>query len=537
MDDFEKEILRLRRIYKDAESVILQHVRRLDDLPSSADRAKRLERVAALEKETKAEIAHLTKAATTWTRTNIDKAYRAGLKEERADIKAVTGQIVAGFGKYHTAAVATLKNQMLDRIGDVSTKMGRQTVNVYSEAKLGVNMLETLAGTESVSKLARRLRDDMMDKGITGFVDKRGREWKVSTYAEMLARTSVMNAMLTAKTTELQACGYDLVRVSRHLGAEGSDHDCELCRPWEGKVLSISGDDKKYPSLDQAKVAGLFHPNCKHSVHLFVDYDDEATEEPNIDDRDKLKDKDVEEGEGNPATDEAPVSESESDLKNETIEFDFEAIGDEEKKRWAREAFENSPRAIQAVVKTFEEDLKSFRQAKEVAHFSPHRREIVITKGERETAFKDTFIHEFGHLVDHNYQVRIEPGKYTAFASSRDEYKEEYEALRNVFSGRRKEDVALKAELKTMFESAEWSDNASFSDLICSLSHGNVHGKWGHSKGYYKKSPTLGRTEAFADMFALMAKNDEKAMAEVKRLFPGLHKTFLGLLAKMTGGV
>jgi hypothetical protein len=116
--------------------------------------------------------------------------------------------------------------------------------------------------------------DEMEQKGIIGFVDKAGREWNIARYTEMLARTTVMNARNESKMNDWRLRGHDLVRVSSH------ETVCEKCKPWEGAVLSISGETKKYPSLAEAREAGLFHPNCQHSTGLFVDLDDLDEEVP-----------------------------------------------------------------------------------------------------------------------------------------------------------------------------------------------------------------------------------------------------------------
>jgi hypothetical protein len=39
------------------------------------------------------------------------------------------------------------------------------------------------------------------------------------------------------------------------------------CNPWEHKVLSVSGTDKRHPSLSIAREAGLFHPRCRHTLY------------------------------------------------------------------------------------------------------------------------------------------------------------------------------------------------------------------------------------------------------------------------------
>jgi hypothetical protein len=49
-----------------------------------------------------------------------------------------------------------------------------------------------------------------------------------------------------------------------------SPEECELCRPWEGKVLSSSGTTPGYPTVAEARDAGLFHPGCTHDLALYT---------------------------------------------------------------------------------------------------------------------------------------------------------------------------------------------------------------------------------------------------------------------------
>ena len=76
-----------------------------------------------------------------------------------------------------------------------------------------------------------------------------------------------MEAHLQGTANRLVEQGHDLVKVSTHRGA------CEKCVPWQGKVLSITGKTSGYPTLEEAKAAGLFHPNCRHAYGLYIDLD------------------------------------------------------------------------------------------------------------------------------------------------------------------------------------------------------------------------------------------------------------------------
>ena len=119
-------------------------------------------------------------------------------------------------------------------------------------------------------------------RGIDGFTDKAGRKWHIDTYAEMATRTGAAHALRTAYEGELIARGEDLVIVT------GNTYTCRLCAPWQDKVLSLTGlypaGTHRLPSavgdgyvtvhvagtLEEARAAGLHHPNCTHSEGLYL---------------------------------------------------------------------------------------------------------------------------------------------------------------------------------------------------------------------------------------------------------------------------
>lgn len=119
-------------------------------------------------------------------------------------------------------------------------------------------------------------------RGIDGFTDKAGRTWHIDTYAEMATRTGAAHALRAAYEGELIARGEDLVIVT------GNTYTCRLCAPWQDKVLSLTGmhpaGTHRLPSavgdgyvtvhvagtMEEARAAGLHHPNCTHSEGLYL---------------------------------------------------------------------------------------------------------------------------------------------------------------------------------------------------------------------------------------------------------------------------
>jgi hypothetical protein len=186
-------------------------------------------------------------------------------------LKDIGASTSAAFGAIHQQAAQLLAENAFQRFEDVSQVIGRQVNDIYRELALE-NARGTVAGYDTWKQTARRFREQLAERGVTGFKDRAGKMWNMRTYCEMHARTVCMEAHLQGTANRLVEQGHDLVKVSTHRGA------CELCRPFEGKILSITGKTKGYPTLEEAKAAGLFHVNCRHAYGLYIDLDKEIEE-------------------------------------------------------------------------------------------------------------------------------------------------------------------------------------------------------------------------------------------------------------------
>lgn len=88
--------------------------------------------------------------------------------------------------------------------------------------------------------------------------------------AETWSRTAMRDMTERARHDYYLANKLDLVIVSSHGDA------CPLCVPWEGRVLSITGKTEGYYTVDQAKAAGLMHPNCEHNTYSYYANEEKA---------------------------------------------------------------------------------------------------------------------------------------------------------------------------------------------------------------------------------------------------------------------
>lgn len=181
----------------------------------------------------------------------------------------MVGKAVGGFGAIHQQAVKVLADNTFERLESVRQVIGRRSEDLYRQYALEATR-QSVIGYKSWQQVAKDFRANLRAEGITGFTDARGREWNMKSYAEMVARTTTMEAHLAGTANRLLEHGHDLVQISSHAGS------CEKCAPWQGKILSLTGKTPGYPTLQEAKDAGLFHPRCRHAYSLYIDLNAEV---------------------------------------------------------------------------------------------------------------------------------------------------------------------------------------------------------------------------------------------------------------------
>jgi transposase len=107
--------------------------------------------------------------------------------------------------------------------------------------------------------------------GVTGYRDPAGRNWLLKTYAEMATRTATGQAHLTGTLDRYREQGRDLV-------ISDSPEECPV-PPVRGeravelrrrRTPSLPDGISYMGSLDAARAAGLFHPNCTHRANAYT---------------------------------------------------------------------------------------------------------------------------------------------------------------------------------------------------------------------------------------------------------------------------
>ncbi|SER95395.1 Phage minor capsid protein 2 [Lentzea xinjiangensis] len=126
----------------------------------------------------------------------------------------------------------------------------------------------TMVRREAVASTVDRL----LTEGVDRFAAGDGKRWHLDAYVRMAGRTVAQHTMIEGQLDGMVARGKDLVVIS------DSVRECRLCRPWESKLLSISGSSVGAEvdglvvvgSVAEARAAGLWHPNCTHRADPYV---------------------------------------------------------------------------------------------------------------------------------------------------------------------------------------------------------------------------------------------------------------------------
>ena len=260
-------------IYTDAEDKMLKAVakRVAKGIKTEGWNETKLKDTQQLKKEIEKIIANTSKVSSAKVSKGIIEAYKKGMENVDTE-KGVHTTILDELDIPMNLKMQILAtNQLLDNASfQVLRKADDAYQKVMAHATTGL-----LAGTDTRIQASQKMLNEFAAKGITSFVDKAGRNWDLSSYAEMCARTVSSHAALQGHIDRQFEVGEDLVKVSS-IGTT-----CPICARWQGVVLSISGTSPKYHSVEEAKSAGLFHPNCKHTLGMFIpELDGEGQVEP-----------------------------------------------------------------------------------------------------------------------------------------------------------------------------------------------------------------------------------------------------------------
>jgi len=161
-------------------------------------------------------------------------------------------------------AAQAIRNDITSELADVRRRITRLPDDIYKMIAPHGAIYQVLANETTPARAQAMAWQVFVSQGITGFTDKSGRDWALSSYVEMAVRTASQRAHNASHLERMRAIGIEYFTVP------ASGHPCPFCFPWQGRVITAEPiENPVIPvagTIEQATAAGLFHPNCRHTL-------------------------------------------------------------------------------------------------------------------------------------------------------------------------------------------------------------------------------------------------------------------------------
>jgi hypothetical protein len=257
-----KEVEQLIRTYQNAQQKLI------DIIIKKNANGTMIEYQTALLAQVNEELDRLNRYATDWTEINIPKYYTQGMIEtgERLARMGVAVGMDNAFSQLHHYAIKAVTYNAFEDLIDAHNYVGRHVRDNVRKAGLDAISQKLTVG-ETVKQTKKNLIESLSQQGITAIKKSDGKEIRLDAYAELVARSTSREATNRGTLNRLTENGYDLVKMSSH------PTTCPVCAALQGRVYSISGNDKRFPPLSSAhrgQYANV-HPNCRHVLMPYVE--------------------------------------------------------------------------------------------------------------------------------------------------------------------------------------------------------------------------------------------------------------------------
>jgi len=221
-----------------------------------------------------------TEVAATATR-NGDATAAREVKALEQSVKNFTASPVSKILPHDVTASAAIAEDLATRLGAAAQRITRYSDDAYraavtSGALVQINPARDIVRNSFSAATPQEAQAqawrELSAKGVTGFTDAKGREWNLATYVEMATRTATQRAYNASHRERLTLAGINYFTIST------TGRPCPLCAPWEGMVLAdtpgtVTEDGHTFTvtaTIEDAMAAGLFHPNCKHTLTAYL---------------------------------------------------------------------------------------------------------------------------------------------------------------------------------------------------------------------------------------------------------------------------
>lgn len=250
----------IEAIVKQAYLDIFQHIQAGKDSQSIKVKIKGLEKI----------VAEYDLDLQAWADVTVPGLYKEGMDNAikqaiKDNIKYTFEDKFASFHQQTIQLIVQNAYQYTQKIASGLKEAGVSAITAEQAEKVAIQVARGEIAGSDLKTIAKNVENELRASSLSAITYKNGRNVSVDGYARTLARSILTEAQVTGiQNTQIEE-GYDLVQVSDHFG------ECALCKPFENEILSLTGRTKGYMTVDQAKNAGLFHSNCRHSISPYFE--------------------------------------------------------------------------------------------------------------------------------------------------------------------------------------------------------------------------------------------------------------------------
>lgn len=248
-----KVLSSMRKLDKKAQDVIVEGLGKKLTLSQIKQRVKMIEKVAK-------EVDGSMKA---WVKDYVPLQYLDGMNEMNRKIgeKPTTIKALLGGSDYvaHTNAVKLLMDETYLDFGRTITGVVNGAEKIFDDA-LRRQLRGKIAKGEILGSSVKEIKKDLVDafqeNGFRVVFNRAGKMVNLEDYSEMLARTNLIKVSSEGTINRGIEMGFDLMEWI----ATEDERECPICGALDGKVFSISGQNREY---EQLTVQPPVHPNCR----------------------------------------------------------------------------------------------------------------------------------------------------------------------------------------------------------------------------------------------------------------------------------
>jgi len=209
----------------------------------------------------------LKREAVSWCQVDLASIFIRGVVQ--CDLDTLQNVSDNDLADEYDEAVGVIVQEAEDRLKSVSDTVQRninEVLAVVTLTLLSTRLIKPVIG-ERISPPMQNVRIDNLQKelterGLTGFIDRRGSQLKMQTYVDTVLDNNIIQAYRKGYTMRMMENGFDLVDV---LGGI-HENSCEPCIDivTNNPVLSVTGATPGYMTIAEAEAEGLGHMNCVH---------------------------------------------------------------------------------------------------------------------------------------------------------------------------------------------------------------------------------------------------------------------------------